>query len=157
MQKRLMRETGVVLICIALLAACTTAPTGALDGVRLDTYVSEAELRLPGDSVVVRVVVTNTTSEPRTIPWIACPPPFEIRDNSGASLAPDDLRLCTTIAARRTLAPGESAELTGVWRGEMRAEPRGGLSAPAGTYQVYGRLLGTALVSAPLTVVVRTR
>ena len=140
-----------------LLGACSAHPTAMLDSVQLETYVSATELRTPGDSVVIRVVVTNTASTPHTVPWTACPSAFEVRDATGASVAPEDLRTCALIAQQRTLAPGESAELTGVWRGEMRSGPREWLTAPAGTYRVYGRLLGTELVSAPVTLHVRAR
>lgn len=156
MRLRMVTGTALAAASMVLLWACSTQPTETVDGLHIETHLSATELR-PGDSVVVRVVVTNTSTSPRTIPWYACPSVFVVVDAAGDSVAPEghDRVLCTADARARTLAPGEQAELTGVWRGEMR--DGGWVFARPGMYRVFGRLLVTRLISAPVTLEVFAR
>ncbi len=150
---KLISARALIACGFVLLLGCESHPTAATDRVQIEAYVSKAELHVPGDSVLVRVVVTNTSRAPRTIPVVTCPAPFEVRTATGEAVS-QDLQDCAAVARRRTLASGESVELTGSWRGEVRSagDPETWGTAPAGSYRLFGRWLGTTLVSAPVNV-----
>jgi hypothetical protein len=149
------RFRWVPVAALAWLSACESAATAPSDGLRIETFVSATELVAPGDSVIVRVVVTNTSRWPSATSLSnPCHILFEVRDANGSLVpAPSGSPCLTVIVPPTPLRPGERVERTEVWRG-VRLSPTL-VPLPPGTYQIHGRELWNGLTSTPVTVLVR--
>ena len=89
-----------------------------------------------GDSVLVRIVVTNRGEEPQNISVKTCPEPFRVIDRAGRVVGPVN-GVCTADLQQRGLEPGESYTFNRFWRGDGNPV-EGSKSVPAGTYTVEG-------------------
>jgi hypothetical protein len=138
---------------------CESQPLIPEDNVRLTVFVSHTELVVPRDTLLVRVVATNTSRWPFTLePW-GCSNYFRIR-NDANEVVPLMPHAC--LLGRRStisLPPGKSVELLNVWAGEVASEslPRRPVLMPPGEYQLEASIGNGefSLVSAPVTIRVR--
>ncbi len=139
---------------------CDSQPLSPEDNVRLKVFVSHTQVVVPRDTLLVRVVATNTSRWPFVLePW-GCSNYFRIR-NDAKEVVPLMPHGC--LLGRRStivLPPGKSVELLNVWAGEVASEslPRRPVLMPPGEYRLEA-FFGNgefSLVSAPVTIRVRT-
>ena len=149
------RSQCLPVAALALLIACESASTAPADGLRIETFVSATELIEPGDSVLVRVEVTNTSRWPSATSLTnPCHILFEVRDANGSLVPAASGSPCLPIVRPPALLrPGERVERTEVWRGVRLSQTL--VPIPPGTYQIQGRELQNGLTSMPVTVQVR--
>jgi len=121
------------------LAACGSPPTAIDDDIRVEFSVSQTELLVPGDSLVMRVSVRTASRWPRELPQTeGCRDGFEVRNAAGESLR----RVLTTCQSgwySRSpimISRANPHEYVMVWRGELGFEPGTwvAIQAPPGVY-----------------------
>ncbi len=136
---------------------CESQPLGPWENVRVELFVSHNEPVLPGDTLLVRLVATNTSRWPLELG--GCRKFFRIRDNANEVVpVTEDGCLLGRISAI-PLAPGRSVELVSVWTGKIvrNSMPGRSMLMPPGEYQLEGFLPIDDLnvISAPVTIRVR--
>jgi hypothetical protein len=152
-ESRLVAKTATVLV----LAACVSHLDSPVHDLLIWANADPVELR-QGETMTIRVVVTNRGGGPRAITSNRCPEPFVVTTQDGTVVAPPQ-RICTLIAETKTLAPGEEFVFSVGWPGDRRLETlnplgRGSSTLPPGTYHLRGRV-GTELgllESEPVTI-----
>ncbi len=158
--KRVCAATSRWLLAIVSLSAglaaagCESHPTTTMDdGIRVEVFVSQTDLVLPRDSLVVRVVATNTTRWTRAIDVVNCNTNYRLFDEAGNAL-PHVPNGCMFVRSTVPLSPGEQVEFTRAWRGELSSSGGSTILATPGTYQLVGFVpsTNTGLVSEPVTI-----
>jgi hypothetical protein len=125
-------------VVLVSLTACrqTTSPA---DDLTASAAVMPAGVRA-GETVTVRITVTNSGSEPRRISTSTCRAPFVVADRAGKFVGPVPVGTCSLIDLTKELAPGEEHVFTLPWTADV---------AP-GTYRLRARVAGPdRLVGSP--------
>jgi hypothetical protein len=153
----LIRGCTTAMFAVTLLAGCDAHPTAFSDeGLRMELVVSRTELVVPRDSVLVRVIATNTTRWPRTIPVMGCDVNFRLFDATGAHVSTPGR--CLYRIDHVLLRPGERFEQAVAWGGEtvtIGAARTPTYVAP-GTYELRGLIHGSDLFTDRIRLVVRS-
>lgn len=99
-----------------------------------------------GDTTEIRVVVSNTSGDERTVTGSACLIGFQVFDSAGSFVAPH--WVCAMILVEQRIPPGGSIQEHWTWTGWTGLEDPAWLSP--GTYKVVGVLdANEAVVRSP--------
>lgn len=155
---RAARLGSVAALSAALLSAgCESQPLSPWENVRLEVFVSQTELVLPQDTLLVRLVATNTSRWPLALD--GCSSFFRIRNDAEEAVPLIGFGCLLGVRTVISLPPGKPVEIVRASSLEIASAstPRGRAPLPPGEYQLEG-FLGIAdfrLVSAPVTIHVR--
>jgi hypothetical protein len=146
----------VLLAALSLAAACESG-TG-VDGIRMRAEVSDTQLR-QGDTITVRVLVTNVGSVERLVDASPCVRYYAVRAIPGGEI-PVGGQPCIAIFMATRVAPGETVELIDRFDGSVRNDTGDRMLLAPGQYAIVGRVqvvdAGVAR-SAPVGITLRER
>ena len=142
----------------ACFGGCDSQPFMPEGKIRLEVFVSRTELVVPQDTLVVRVVATNTSRWPLSLwPW-QCDDFFQLRSETQELVALPS-RACLGNGQPILHPPGVPVEYVRVWTGRVASDGVSGATAfvPPGEYQLKGLLRNGdfSLASPPVTIRVR--
>lgn len=143
-------------IWVLALVACSTAPTEPV-GFSIQVEPNAAVIAA-GDTLRVRVTITNETSVPQQVAGVTCQAIVEVFPQATSLRLPVyDPRACITIAGTTTVLP--HGTLSDVQRIATTATPGASNALSAGTYRVQGQfgVIGQGLVRSEFATVTVSR
>jgi hypothetical protein len=134
-----------LVVSAVLLAACATSSTSPGDTPALVLQLDRLDL-VAGDTLRVRLQVTNTTRRPVVYDANACNRHFEVLDARQQVVGPYEQVICAAVLVSRILAPGETASVDGFYTAtaaDLTAGPLPGpvRYLPAGDYTIRPALI----------------
>jgi hypothetical protein len=127
--------TLIALVCVACLSA-----TEADDLLLLNIATNKTSLA-PNDTAQIRVIMSNHSDAPVTLPQPSCGPYFFIRDTLGRAFAPPQ-NTCGPSLLTLTIDAHDSVTIIGHWAGEARTNTGEVDRLAPGSYALYAVMYG---------------
>lgn len=146
-------------IWVLAFVACSTAPTAPTEPAGFHVQVEpNAEVIAAGDTLLVRVTITNETPAPQNIVGVTCQAIVEVFPEATSTRLPVyDSRACIAIKGTTTVLP--HGTLSDVLRFATTTTPGASNALSAGTYRVQGQfsVSGQGLVRSEFATVTVSR